>query len=191
VEGPFHGFLVTHGEAISIADYFTVREGGRVVYRPTVHYAYHPSDAAVLSLHELNGKNLRLQDNRRELMHDIYEGHDELGALIAGHARGAYWYGSRLTVQEARRLAPYNNATSLQVAAGVLGAMVWAMRNPAAGILDPDDLPYDQVLEVASPYLGTQAGAYTDWTPLAGRGVLFPEDLDLSDPWQFKNVRVV
>ena len=28
--GPFHGFLITHNEAISIADYYTVREGGAV-----------------------------------------------------------------------------------------------------------------------------------------------------------------
>ena len=45
-----HGFLVTHNEAISIADYFTVRDGGKAVYRPTCHYAYHPCDDAVLSL---------------------------------------------------------------------------------------------------------------------------------------------
>ncbi|HMK85336.1 MAG TPA: saccharopine dehydrogenase NADP-binding domain-containing protein, partial [Steroidobacteraceae bacterium] len=47
--GPFHGFLITHSEAISLADYFTVTEGDHVVYRPTTHYAYHPSDYAVLS----------------------------------------------------------------------------------------------------------------------------------------------
>ena len=50
-----HGFLVTHNELISIADYFTLREGGKVVYRPTCHYAYHPCDDAVLSLHEMAG----------------------------------------------------------------------------------------------------------------------------------------
>ena len=50
-----HGFLVTHNESISIADYFTLREGGKVVYRPTCHYAYHPCDDAVLSLHEMAG----------------------------------------------------------------------------------------------------------------------------------------
>jgi homospermidine synthase len=33
-------------------------------------------------------------------------------------------------------------------------------------------------------------GAYSDWTPLEGRSVLFPEALDTSDPWQFKNFRV-
>jgi taurine dioxygenase len=34
-------------------------------------------------------------------------------------------------------------------------------------------------------------GTYSDWTPLDGRGQLFPEDVDSSDPWQFKNFRVV
>src|SRR5450631_3289662 len=34
-----HGFLVTHNEAISISDYFTVRDGDKPVYRPTCHYA--------------------------------------------------------------------------------------------------------------------------------------------------------
>ena len=31
-----HGFLVTHNKSISIADYFTLRESGKVVYRPTL-----------------------------------------------------------------------------------------------------------------------------------------------------------
>jgi homospermidine synthase len=34
------------------------------------------------------------------------------------------------------------------------------------------------------------AGVYGDWTPLQGRGRLFPEDVDYEDPWQFGNVRV-
>lgn len=46
LEGPYHGFLITHGESISIADYLTVKDGDRVLYRPTVHYAYHPCDDA-------------------------------------------------------------------------------------------------------------------------------------------------
>ena len=72
--GPFHGFLITHGEAISIADYLTVKKGEQVVYRPTVHYAYHPSDAAVLSVHELAGRNWRMQDSKRIMMDDIVQG---------------------------------------------------------------------------------------------------------------------
>jgi homospermidine synthase len=190
-EGPFHGFLVTHGEAISIADYFTVRDKDQVVYRPTCHYAYHPCDDAVLSNHEMGGKNWIAQSKYRILMSEIFDGVDELGALLMGHARGAYWFGSRLSIHEARKLAPYNNATSLQVAAGVLGAVVWAMENPNAGIVDPDAIDYRRVLDIADPYLGEIVGEYTDWTPLKDRGWLFEEDVDQSDPWQFKNFRVV
>jgi len=190
-EGPYHGFLITHGEAISIADYFTVRKQGKVAYRPTCHYAYHPCDDAVLSNHEMGGKSWIAQSKYRILMDEIFDGVDELGALLMGHRKNAYWYGSRLSIERARKLAPYNNATSLQVAAGVLGAVVWAMENPNAGVVEPDDLDYRRVLDIADPYLGEIIGEYTDWTPLKDRGWLFKEELDKTDPWQFKNFRVV
>ena len=188
--GPFHGFLVTHNESISVADYLTLREAGQVRYRPTVHYAYHPCDDAVLSLHEFAGKNWELQAEKRLMMDEIVSGVDELGVLLMGHARGAYWYGSRLSIEEARRLAPYNNATSLQVAAAVLAGMVWAIENPRAGILEAEQLDGARVLDLARPYLGELVGAYSDWTPLLHRGALFPEDVDSTDPWQFRNFRV-
>jgi homospermidine synthase len=124
-------------------------------------------------------------------MDDIQGGIDELGVLLMGHERGGYWFGSQLSVEEARELAPYNNATTLQVAAGVLGAIVWACEHPNAGVVDPDDIDFERVLEVARPYLGNLVGVYTDWNPLQARGQLFPEDLDATDPWQFKNFRVV
>ena len=160
------------------------------VYRPTVHYAYHPSDAAVLSVHELQGRNWQLQDETRIMMDDIVGGIDELGVLIAGHKKNAYWYGSQLSVEEARRLAPHNQATSLQVTVSCLAGMVWAMENPNRGLLEPDELDHRRMLEICMPYLGPVVGEYTEWTPLSDRERLFPEDIDKSDPWQFKNVRV-
>ncbi|HXE27603.1 MAG TPA: saccharopine dehydrogenase NADP-binding domain-containing protein, partial [Stellaceae bacterium] len=120
LEGPYHGFLITHAEAITIADYYTHRDGDQVRYRPTVHYAYHPCDDAVLSVHELWGKNFRLQESKRLMMDEIEHGIDELGVLLLGHSQCAYWYGSRLSVEEARRLVRFNNATSLQVTAAAL-----------------------------------------------------------------------
>lgn len=188
--GPIHGFLITHNESISIADYYTVRQNGAVIYRPTVHYAYHPCDDAVLSVHELAGRNWQMQPKQRLMMQEIVSGIDELGVLLMGHAKGAYWFGSRLSIEQARALVPHNNATSLQVTAAVLGGMVWAIENPRAGIVEADQLDHTRVLAVAEPYLGEMVGAYSDWTPLHGRGQLFPEDLDLDDPWQFRNVRV-
>ncbi len=188
--GHFHGFLITHSEAISLADYYTVIKDGRVVYRPTAHYAYHPCDNAVMSLHEFAGRNWTLQDHKRIMLNEITQGMDELGVLLAGHQKNAYWYGSQLSIEEARNLAPYNSATGLQVTSAALAGMIWAMENPQRGIVEPDEMDHERVLEICSPYLGTVVGRYTDWTPLYQRGVLFSEDLDTTDAWQFKNVRV-
>ena len=191
LEGPYTGFLVTHNESISIADYFSVRDGDRVRYRPTCHYAYHPCDDAVLSVHELGGKNWELQADKRLMMDEIMDGMDELGVLLMGHPRGVYWYGSRLTIEEARRLAPHNNATSLQVTAPVMAGVVWALENPRRSIVEPDEMDFERILEICRPYLGDVVGVWGDWTPLDDRERLFPEDLDRNDPWQFKNIRVV
>ncbi|MDE3174639.1 MAG: homospermidine synthase [Pseudomonadota bacterium] len=186
------GFLVTHNESISIADYYTVRDAkGEPLYRPTCHYAYHPCDDAVLSLHELFGRAGKMQPSNHILTeNEIVDGIDELGVLLYGHGRNAYWYGSQLSVEETRALAPYQNATGMQVTSAVLAGMVWALENPNAGIVEADEMDYRRCLEVQTPYLGPVVGAYTDWTPLTDRPGLFPEDIDASDPWQFRNVLV-
>ena len=184
-------FLVTHNESISIADYLTLREDGKAVYRPTCHYAYHPCNDAVLSLHEMFGQAGRKQKVFHILdENEIVDGIDELGVLLYGHAKNAYWYGSQLSIDETRELAPYQNATGLQVTSAVLAGMVWALENPNAGIVEADEMDFHRCLEVQRPYLGPVIGVYTDWTPLQDRPGLFPEDIDTSDPWQFKNVLV-
>ena len=124
-------------------------------------------------------------------LEEITSGIDELGVLLMGHARGAYWYGSRLSITEARRLVPYNNATSLQVTAALLAGMVWAIENPRAGVVEPDEIEHERALAIAGPYLGEVVGVYADWTPLAGRSPLFSETIDASCPWQFVNFRVL
>src|SRR3954464_8581898 len=116
-----YGFLVTHNESISIADSFTLRQGRRTAYRPTCHYAYHPCNDAVLSLHEMFGRAGERQEKVHILdEHEIANGIDELGVLLYGHKKNAYWYGSQLSIDETRDLAPYQNATGLQVTSAVL-----------------------------------------------------------------------
>jgi homospermidine synthase len=191
-EGEQYGFLVTHNEALSISDFFTVRAtDGTAEFRPTCHYAYYPCNDSVISFHELFGRGGRYPEVTHVLdEHEIVDGRDELGVLLYGHANNAYWYGSQLTIEEARALAPHQNATGLQVTSAVLAGIVWALENPEAGIVETDDMDHARCLEIQAPYLGNVAGFYTDWTPLAGRPGLFPEDLDESDPWQFRNVLV-
>jgi homospermidine synthase len=71
-----------------------------------------------------------------------------------------------------------------------MAGLVWAMRHPNRGLLEPDELPHEELMPMIRPYLGRVAGMYGDWTPLAGRGFPFDEDLDPEDPWQFKNFRM-
>lgn len=190
--GAQYGFLVTHNEAISIADFFTVySKKGNLKYRPTCHYAYHPCNDAVLSLHEMFGAAGKAQPVHHVLdENELVDGIDELGVLLYGHEKNAYWYGSQLSLEEARKLAPYQNATGLQVTSAVLAGMVWALENPNAGIVEADEMDYHRCLEVQRPYLGPVKGYYTQWTPLDGRPGLFPEDIDKKDPWQFRNILV-
>jgi homospermidine synthase len=189
--GPQYGRLVTHNESISIADYFTVGEGKNAEYRPTCHYAYHPANDSILSLEEMFGANGERQPEHFILNeNEIVDGMDELGVLLYGHDKNAYWYGSQLTIEETRALAPYQNATGLQVTSAVIAGMAWALENPKAGIVEADEMDFKRCLEFQLPYLGAVKGYYTDWNPLKDRPGMFPENLDTTDPWQFKNVLV-
>ena len=189
--GPQFGYVVTHNESLSIPDYYTVWDGDRALYRPTAHYAYHPCNDAILSLHEINGAG-QLPEKKHILTADeITSGGDDLGVFLYGHAKGAMWYGSRLSIDEARALAPYQNATGMQVTSAVLAAMVWAAENPREGWVEADEMDHERCLAVQRPYLGRVECHYTDWTPLQNRINRFAEDLDTDDPWQFTNFLAV
>lgn len=188
------GMVVRHGEAFTISDRLTVRERGRAVYRPTVHYAYNCCDAAIVSLYELRGRKYELQPKLRIMNDEITTGADILGALIMGHPFNSWWTGSRLSIGQSRRLVPHQNATTMQVAVSVVAAAKWMVANPERGVHVPDDLPHEEILRVADPYLGDCLSVASDWTPLKDRvgafGRYAKEDLDLRDPWQFKNFLV-
>ena len=108
-----------------------------------------------------------------------------------GHANSCYWFGSQLSTKEARKLAPHNSATSLQITVSVLAGVAWALNNPNRGIIEADEMDYQEIIDMCTPYLGKLVGKYSNWTPLEGRGKLFAEDVDQQDAWQFKNFRVV
>ncbi len=190
--GEITGMVVRHGEAFTISDHLTVRdERGRPLYRPTVHYAYCPADAAVNSLHELEMRGWQLQPRQRILNDEIVAGRDELGVLLLGHDLTGWWTGSLCSIDEARATIPHQNATTLQVAAAVLGAFDWMLRRPHEGVRVPDELPWREVMDVAYPYLGTCHSGPVDWDPLRTRADLFDRwsgrALDHDDPWQFTN----
>ena len=188
--GAAHGFLITHAESISIANFLTLKRKDKVYYRPTVHYAYVPCPDAILSLHELASNEWHQQEKKRIIFEEIIDGTDALGVLLMGNKKGAYWYGSQLSIHEARKHVPFNNATSLQVAIAVIAGILWAIEHPGCGVVEPEEMDHQFIMSVALPYLGKVGGHYTDWNPLQKREKLFQENLDRTDPWQFLNIRV-
>ena len=190
------GMVIRHGEAFGLSDRLTVWQNKgkekKAVYRPTVHYAYMPCHETLSSLCELRGLNYNLPAKLRIMGNEITSGADILGALLMGHPYKSWWTGSDLSIEEARQLAPGQNATTLQVAAGLLGAILWMLENPNKGINLPDDLPHDFVLKVAKPYLGKFISTPSDWTPLKNRTIYFrenPASVPHKDPWQFENFK--
>jgi homospermidine synthase len=186
-----HGMVVRHGEAFSISDRLTVWKNGKAVYRPTVHYAYCPCDTAIASLNELRGNRYQLQPKIRIMNDEITTGSDILGALLMGHAYGAWWVGSDLSIEQSRKLVKHQNATTMQVAISVVAAAMWMIENPERGVVLPDDLPHETILKISRPYLGRNLSVRSDWTPLKAQHNAFEgyntPDLDRKDPWQFKN----
>lgn len=204
------GMVIRHGEAFGLSDRLTVwddenfdpkkgfdneyYQGKKAVYRPTMHYAYMTCHETLSSICELRGRNYEMQSKVRIMGDEITKGNDILGALIMGHEYNSWWTGSDLSIEESRRLAPHQNATTLQVAAGVMAAALWMMENPKKGLCLPDDLPHDFVLDFAKPYLGNFISTPSDWTPLKNRKDYFKENPATkpnSELWSFENFRFI
>jgi homospermidine synthase len=188
------GMIIRHGEAYTMCKHLTVKNpDGTDAYRPTVHYAYHPSDVAIDSVLELRMRNWQMQPRERILNDEIISGRDELGVLVMGHPFKSWWTGSLLSIDEARSIMPGQSATTLQVAGSVVAAVQWLIDSPNEGVCVPDDLPWKKLLDATRPYIGEIYSAAADWTPLSERFDPFPgfgnDDrlVDRNDPWQFAN----
>ncbi|MFC1624334.1 saccharopine dehydrogenase C-terminal domain-containing protein, partial [Candidatus Omnitrophota bacterium] len=187
--GEITGMVIRHGEAFSISDRLTVWDDGKAVYRPTVHYAYCPCNAAINSLHELEMRQYKLQERLRIMNDEITSGRDELGVLLMGHDFKSWWTGSILSIEETRKLVSHQNATTLQVAISVVAASLWMIKNPKKGFLFPDDIDHEEILKTSMPYIEPFISQPVDWTPLKHLNTKFTKfDVpkpDEKDVWQF------
>jgi len=192
--GEITGMVIRHGEAYSISDRLTVWEGDKAVYRPTVHYAYCPCDAAANSLHELEMRQFELQKNQRIMNDEIIDGADELGVLLMGHDFKSWWCGSILNIHDSRKHVPHQQATTLQVAISVVSAAMWMIKNPKRGFCLPDDIDHDAILKVSIPFINPFISEAVDWTPLKNLNTKFTK-FDVNRPreedvWQFTSFLV-
>jgi len=189
------GALIRHGEAYSISKYFTTKDGS---YRPTVYYCYQPCDSTIASLREFAGENYCSYNNRKPerqrilYENDILSGSDTLGCMFGGYDdEHIWWTGTSLNIEDARILAPLQNATTIQVAIGLVAGICWAIENPDRGVVRPEDLDTDFILSIAKPYLGTFISQEFEWNPTRNYNNYYSErkdnNLDSEDIWKFDN----
>ena len=176
LEGPFHGFLITHNEAISIADYYTVTRGRRAAL---------PADRALRLPPVRRRGAVGARAGRQELAHAAAPAADDgrdhprhrrtRRAADGPRARAPTGTARGCRSRRRARLAPHNNATSLQVTAAVLAGMVWAMENPRAGVRRGGrDRPCARSWRSAGRISARWSAPTTDWTPLQDRGAAVP-----------------
>ena len=163
--GEFVGNLISHNEAISLAHYLTLGTESGPVYRPTVYYAYCPCAQASLSLNLLDSGNRNRILKSRVLKDEIESGIDELGVLIISDKLPSLWIGSQLSIDRARELAPYNNATSLQVVGSVMAALEWMLLNPAFGVTESERLDHVFLYQHTRAYWEPLVFHYCSWHP--------------------------
>lgn len=162
------GIIPPHDEQYSIADYLTIKNNeNKIIYRPTIVFVYSPCSEAQESLQELETFDFNFQNAHimKIMNNDVTYGNDNLGALLMGHDFKSWWTGSVLSIEKSNILAPCHNATVLQVAIGAVAATAYILAHSKKGILLPEDLDHEFILNVAKPYLGDYVSHAIDWEP--------------------------
>lgn len=171
-----HGLarVVTHLESVGLSTLLTDEQSG---YRPTCYYAYRPCDGAAAGLERMVAGSWSVGGPEWVAGGEHLEGMDELGALLMGESFGSLWIGSRLTSAESRAIAQGVSATTMQVAAGLCAAIAWALDHPDMGWVEPEDLPHEYILNVASRWLGQPVVACSPIVEPLGVKANAPDDL--------------
>jgi homospermidine synthase len=132
-----------------------------------VHYAYQLPDVAIASLVEYQAEGMPdMITNERVIKDEIESGADTLGAFLMSPDFGKWWCGSKLTIEESRRLIPHQNATIVQVSPSIIAGIVYMIQNPDKSPVFPEDLPEDYVMNsFIKCYLGTWISQSVNWEP--------------------------
>jgi homospermidine synthase len=160
--GELQGYCIRHSESVTMSEYFTIMDG---TYRPSVYYVYQPCKSTNDSIAELKKRKLQLQDSTRIIKSEIISGMDELGVLLLGDDF-AWWHGSQMTIETANNLIFGESATSVQIVGSMLAAIVWMIKNPKRGYIEPEDMPFEELLEIGDQYWQPLVSTNSSWKHL-------------------------
>lgn len=160
------GRCIHHGEGISLNRLLSSMD-----YGPTIHYVYQlnpitdfqldncdKTDLVTVSQHDSWWKVLNVHD-------DELSGTDNIGALFILEENPltndktkpfCYWTGSIMDTKYTKNTLDdnYFGPTVVQVMAGILGGVLWMIRNKNKGICFGEDLDENFILKHVEQYLG-------------------------------------
>ena len=167
--GQFGGHMVPHEETVSIANSLTVKENGKVVYRPSVMFLYSPCEYASKFLKQAKGKEVKdPKDNVRgyafpekwEILYaeKIESGVEYVGVLILGDKFDPVWVGNRVETSflaKDKKTSYWQTPTITPVAMSALAGVCWMLKNKdKGGIYFPDDIKeYQDIIKTAEKYI--------------------------------------
>ena len=148
--GPIVGMVIRHGEAFTICDHLTVWEGDVAAYRPTVHYAYCPADAPGPASSSSRATGIAYPERQRILNDEITSGRTSSGCSSWATPTGR---GGPACRRRSRRRAPSRPIRTPPrfKSPRPSSARWWMLRVPREGVRVPDELPWREILDVASP----------------------------------------
>lgn len=156
--GIFTGYCIPHAECYSLGDLLRIGDQ----YRPSIYYSYLISDTAKLMCHY---SEYTLNDDYQPIYEhvlrsdEIMNGYDSVGCLAffkkpTEDKIKKYWIGSILSNKFAQQISPEVNATCLQVGIGVLACVEWMLLNPHMGIIEPEVIDSDFIIDYCRDWLG-------------------------------------
>lgn len=180
--GEFEGFLVPHEETITIAKNLEVKDGEKVIYRPSVMFIYSPCLYATNYFSKAkvndypNPDPLKPQDVENEngqtiirgyvypqnfeivYQEKIAQGTEYVGVLLLGDNFEPVWVGNRVEtsfLNKDKHTSYWQTPTITPVAMSALAAVCWMLKNrEKGGIYFPDDIPdYKNIIQTAEKYI--------------------------------------
>ena len=175
-KGKFEGYLVPHEETITIAKSLEIKNGDKVVYRPSVIFLYSPCDYSVEYLKRARvHTDISLMEQKEKFdtiirgfnypksyqivyNEHIKKGTEYVGVLLLGSKFNPVWVGNRINkhfLYKNKKESYWQTPTITPVSMSALAACCWMIENKdKGGIYFPDEIDdYKFIISFAEKYI--------------------------------------